>query len=522
MTLLAIYLWAVVFLLVLLASVLWITRPLTAEELEAQKHRKEEKRMFKLGKRAAKKAPHAPDAIHQDIVLGVPIMGDLFPWVKGGYLTYPTHALGSHCVIIGGSGSGKTETLLRIAVQVAKVLKWKVIYIDAKGDYDTLDRFIAAMTEAGIVDLTMFPAMAYDGFRGDPAAILNRLMSIEEFTEPHYKNITKLMLDLAIKAPPSPPRTSQELLQRLHLDVLAKIYKDRPEMKDIAALKEREAMGAYTRYRAFFGAINGVLDGKWAFEDCQASYVLLDGLALREEASSLGRFLIEDFSHFIARRKPSEQRVLFIVDELSALTTGSGAANLFERIRSFGGSVLISSQSYAGLGDHADRILDAAKSLILHQSSDPERLVARAGTRRVVERSTQLNEEGPTGMGSYRNQHAFRVDPDAVRRLGIGEAFLISNGHAHKFKASQATVHAETLHAAHNKRLELETLAAQKRTQTPLEPAIDSRPVVDLDAPPAPSTPRAKRQPKQIAPKEVAPQPNTPPTVIDDRPIVEL
>ena len=36
------------------------------------------------------------------------------------------------------------------------------------------------------------------------------------------------------------------------------------------------------------------------------------------------------------------------------------AANLFERVRSLGASVIVSSQSYASLCAGADRILDAA------------------------------------------------------------------------------------------------------------------------------------------------------------------
>jgi len=136
--------------------------------------------------------------------------------------------------------------------------------------------------------------------------------------------------------------------------------------------------------------LEGKLDGDWAFEDADAAYVLLDGLALKEEAAGLGRFLIEDFAHYVGRRKPIDRRVLLVVDEFSTLSMDADAANLFERVRSLGASVIVSSQSYAGLGLGADRILDAAAGLICHQSADPERLAARAGTRPSIERTIQI------------------------------------------------------------------------------------------------------------------------------------
>jgi len=120
-----------------------------------------------------------------------------------------------------------------------------------------------------------------------------------------------------------------------------------------------------------------------------------------------------------------------IVDEFSALSMDADAANLFERVRSLGASVIVSGQSYAGLGSGADRILDAAAGLICHQSADPERLAARAGTRPSIERTIQVSTEaGPTGLGSLRQQDAFRVHPDKVRQLEVGECFVIAQGRA--------------------------------------------------------------------------------------------
>src|SRR5690606_23083577 len=213
----------------------------------------------------------------------------------------------------------------------------------------------------GVDRVRVFPEESYDGWQGEPIALLNRLMAIEDFSEPYYRSVTKLLLAEAVKHPVGPPLSAGDLIDRLQ-----------------ARGPGKEAQGAVARYRSFFEVLDGKLDGSWAFEDADAAYVLLDGLALKEEAAGLGRFLIEDFAHYVARRKPIDRRVLLIVDEFSALSMDTDAANLFERVRSLGASVIVSSQSYAGLGAGADRILDAAAGLICHQSADPERLAARA------------------------------------------------------------------------------------------------------------------------------------------------
>ena len=43
----------------------------------------------------------------------------------------------------------------------------------------------------------------------------------------------------------------------------------------------------------------GGLDGEWAFEDVQTGYILLKGLELKDQTASLGRYMLEDFAHYV-------------------------------------------------------------------------------------------------------------------------------------------------------------------------------------------------------------------------------
>jgi len=202
----------------------------------------------------------------------------------------------------------------------------------------------------------------------------------------------------------------------------------------------------YNRYRAFFTAVRGGLDGAWAFEDVQAGYIQLQGLALKDQTASPGRYILEDFGHYVATRKPTGDKVLLIVDEFPAIAFGSAnAANLFEMVRFHGASVAITAQSYAGLGGEADRILGAAAGLVLHQCADPERLLVRAGQRLDFQRRVSFTERGmgqtvkeyAVGEGMLAETEALKVDPNAVKQLGPGECVVIAQGRAQHIAVSQ-------------------------------------------------------------------------------------
>ena len=372
------------------------------------------------------------------LALGVPKGGDLTSWIsrspEGNTFTLPEAPHAMHAAVVGNSGSGKTETLIAMAVRAAVQYGWKILFLDCKGDPATQLRFTAAMHQAGVTNIGLFPQNSYDGWRGDNRALLNRLLAVLEFNHPYYESVAKLMLDLMLKRPDGPPTSSVEMLKKLHPVSLMNAYRGSPQAHDVSGIEQTAGQTTHGRYRSFMAALEGKLDGSWAFEDVDAAYMLLEGTALKDEAASLGRYLLEDFSHYVTKRKHSEDRVLLIVDEYSAISEGTDAANLFERVRSFGGSVVVSTQSYSGLGDRreSERILDAAHTLIVHRCPDPERLVQRAGTYRRPERSIHIGREGPTGEGSVRIQDAFKASPDAARQLGVGEVFVIAEGRAHK------------------------------------------------------------------------------------------
>ena len=480
-------LWAMSLLLLPSCGLLLLLfRPIPIEERALAHMRHEEARLGRVRTRAKKHVRRGtPDEQEGQGVLGAWVDGDL-GWRKKQWLVFPTRELGQHGVIIGASGTGKTETLLRLAVLAAKTLGWQVIYIDAKGDVPTAIRVVAAMRQAGVARVKCFPAEFYNGWVGDTDALLNRLLAIEDYSESaYYRAIAENLVSLALEAGPGLPTNSAEFLRRLRMGSLLHYYKEvkgtPEEVSYLEGLPKRDLAGVYSRYRATFQKLRGKLDGSWSYDDVDAAYILLDGLALRELASGLGRYLIEDFAHYSGLRKAQGRRVLFIFDELSAVDADT--TNLFERVRSKGVSIFVSGQSYEGLAykgllPKANRLISAATTILLHQTSDPVEMLRRAGTRKVPETGYHFeNDEEATGRGVVRIRDELRVAPDHVRQLETGEIYVIAHGQAALVQVAQIQVDAASLAEANRYIVSLGQGTADAAPASPLATPSGQEPV---------------------------------------------
>jgi hypothetical protein len=240
-----------------------------------------------------------------------------------------------HLLVCGATGSGKTETLLRLAWAVAKCSDAPVFYLDGKGDRETARRFVALMEDAAR-RARVFPNEPVDGWRGDGREVHGRLMEVIDYASEGpaawYRDIAKNVLRLVCEHPDGPPRSSSQTLARMDLDALAEAH---PASSTLKALTASQVAQVRLRYEAFFGQTRGVLDGGWAWEETPAAYLLLDSLTMREETVGLARFLFEDFAHYFTTRKPRGRFALLIVDEFSTLAGAGGMAARVEQARGF-------------------------------------------------------------------------------------------------------------------------------------------------------------------------------------------
>lgn len=386
---------------------------------------------------AASLARHEP--------LGLYMGGELDAFVLGGELCIAPEVFELHGMLVGEPRFGKTWTLIRLAA-IAKRYGLRVVYLDMKDSRKTAALFLSAMSVMRARSVKLFPVENYDGWRGSPKALFNRLMEqIDPRTHPFYRGgVGSTLVSLAVNAPCGMPRNSYEFLERLDYDWLQATYAtDAQATREIHAVVPHIA-GLQLVFAGFFRGVAGALDGSWAFEDADACYLGIDSVAHKEEAALLGRYLIEDAADFATSRKPQAERVLLIIDEFGGLQS-TNVTSLYEKIREAGLSVYAASQSYESLGPERDHVLAASSVKILHRAGNPRPILEYAGERerftfsRVLGGSgddeelfhplaNRVHEEGNQAHTIMRPQKELTVPVEDVQQLELGQIAYICGG----------------------------------------------------------------------------------------------
>ncbi|MDQ1566257.1 MAG: hypothetical protein QOF96_1137 [Actinomycetota bacterium] len=191
---------------------------------------------------------------------------------------------------------------------------------------------------------------------------------------------------------------------------LQRAARDDAEVREaLRGLPDKDVAGVRARYDGIAWAVGTTLDGTWSYEDTRAAYVPVGRPENRHQAAEVGAFLLEDILHYALARKDPERQALIVVDEFSKLSDRPGAAvDLVERARSFNVAVVLIAQTWASLGPDdtiRDRLAGTVGTVITHQLKQPDEVAALAGT-----------------------------EPDDIRRLHQGEAFIIHSGQALKLR----------------------------------------------------------------------------------------
>ena len=358
---------------------------------------------------------------------------------SAGNLIWPFTAMSRHALIFGASGTGKTETAMRIALEVAEGTDAPIYYLDAKGDRSSAERFSALMRLAGR-DVKIFPNERFDGWRGDWRAIVNRLLEVVSFVPEgpaaYYRDIAKTALRLACNHPDGPPRCSDELLQRLDF---AEILKAHGSCSAALALSSEKVAQVRMRYEAFFGQLGSALDGDWSWEDTDAAYFLLDSVALGEDTAGAASLLFSDFSHYFTQRKALDRPCLCVVDEFSAIASASDVAMKVEQARGFNTALVLVPQTPIGMGSRTqrERILGSVETILVHAVNEPDEIAALAGCKRVSEITYRTPQREREQLVRWRE--APKIDPDQIRELDTGVAWVIRRGRACRAMIEPAT-----------------------------------------------------------------------------------
>jgi hypothetical protein len=403
----------------------------------------------RTGRQATRALERTPAFVGGAPPLGVALDGDLDAWRVGAYAVVPRELRARAITVAGAPGVGKTVLLRRLVANDGARGR-RVVFVDAKATEPRLPAELIAAYQAGAgfaPRVKFWPAEPLSGWEGDATELANRLLAVQEWSEVWYHRVTSRVIRLACGAEVGPPRSAEELLQRLTAEALERLYAGTGRAGLVKQVIGEEGFGgAALRYGDFFDALAGKFDGTWSYDDADIAVLSLPVLAAREDTDAAFRLLLEDLAHYGLRRKDRDDHGMTVyLDEFSAVSDGARAAiDLAERLRDAGVGVVFVVQSFEGLGDErqAARLLGSSAAVIVHRMPHPERLLAAAGSIWTPEQTWQLDQWGPAGHASLRMEQRPRIDPDALRRAGIGEAWVVAAGrtlHLHVLETPYAT-----------------------------------------------------------------------------------
>jgi hypothetical protein len=366
-------------------------------------------------------------------------------------LAVPAAAFARHMVIVGASGSGKTNLMIRLwagwyAATQAAARRGRprplLAALDCKGGPDArakAGRTRRVLHSAGARRVAIWPDEAslslWELPPRDLAVLLYQLTEHGTGGAAYYADVIQAVLSLACRAPGAPPGSATEFLDRLDSGWLETAYAEgRPgELGWIRAA--RPHLGdIQLRYATLLDRLGPALDGPGRLADADAWYFILEGTREQSVAEAQAMAITELIAHAATDRTGEPRAMLLAADDYSAVSRRVPLSNLYERGRSLGLGVMVSAQSWQGLGaDEDERYRVAATAdggLWLLQTPHPEPLVALAGTRRVLESAHKLIGAGWGEEGTTRIQHAWTADPDLIRQLAVGQACYIRRGSA--------------------------------------------------------------------------------------------
>jgi hypothetical protein len=365
-------------------------------------------------------------------------------------LAIPYQAMGRHQVIVGSSGSGKTNLMIRTwagwyttarhAAEHSGAPKPLLVVLDCKGGPDARSkaaRTTALLRAAGAGSVRVWPDGASVSLWTLPprelAVTLFQLLDTAE-TGPaaFYADVTQAVIILAITAPGGPPASSAEFLDRLDVTWLERAY-----AADWARLSAVRAASKHLpdislRYRTLLDRLGPGFDGTSALASADVWYFILEGTREQSVAQAQALAITELIAHAATDMNAEPRSVLLACDDYSAVSGKVPLWQLYERGSSLGIGVQVSAQSWQGLGatdDERYRIAATADGGIwLMRTPYPEPISQLAGTRRVIETAAKIIERNRGDEGTARIQHAFTADPGIARRLAVGQAGYIHRG----------------------------------------------------------------------------------------------
>lgn len=371
---------------------------------------------------------------------------------KGTIVKVSDRELNGHCLVLGATGAGKTTTLMNF-IESATARNIPLIIVDGKGELEFAER-VRKIAEGFGRNFKLF-SMKEDSFHYNPlrhgnfTEIKDKLISITDWTEPHYKLMSERYLqsaarvlmeageriDLVNVAEKIEPGSLEVVARGLPEEVSSRIFSIIDEVNDdIGGLLNRLAVFSESEIGELLSDTghDNTIDLIESIEQNEVVFFSLDSLRFPEYSKLLGRLIVIDLKTAAARMFGRNKKIFCIFDEFGVFA-GDQVTDFINKSRGAGYHVILSTQELAdlrvgGRTELMEQILGNTNIKIIHRQDVPssaELLASLIGTEDDVLVTRQINEIGVTGLGSIREEKSFIVHPDDIKRLEVGEAFMI-------------------------------------------------------------------------------------------------
>jgi hypothetical protein len=208
--------------------------------------------------------------------------------------TVPFTACARHMVIVGSSGSGKTNLMIRLWAgwftaaldthYAGKGNRPLLIVLDCKGGRDArrkADRTRRLLYGAGARRVAIWPDEArvslWDLAPQDLAVLLYQMIETGEGNAAYYADILYAVTVLAVTAPSGPPWSAASFLQRLDPAWLESAWGDgrHPEQAARVRAAARHIADIQLRYATLLDRLGPALDGPGTLDEADAWYFIL-------------------------------------------------------------------------------------------------------------------------------------------------------------------------------------------------------------------------------------------------------
>jgi type IV secretory pathway TraG/TraD family ATPase VirD4 len=375
---------------------------------------------------------------------------------------------GTHTLVVGSTGSGKTVTQTWIAMRAIEHGIGAIV-IDPKGDRGMRDalRGAASAAGSGFIEWTPQGPSIYNPYaRGSETQIADKVLAGERFTEPHYLRQAQRYMGHVVRALRHSGlavslRRIVDHLNPAELELLARGLPDSEGQRvhaylDSLTSRQRGDLGGVRDRLAILAEsdIGPWLDPETAgatrfdlletVRDRTVAYFNLESDSRPLLAQMLAAAIVQDLQATVADLQGQPVPTLVVIDEFSAVAA-EHVVRLFGRARSAGFSLLLGTQELSdlrlpGRDSLLEQVMGNLSTLIAHRQVVPDsaELIARMAGSRGAWRGAQRDD----GSSTRTRTRVGVLEPGEVLRLDRGCAAVIALAGGRRRAASVTRVFA--------------------------------------------------------------------------------